>query len=1706
MIKNTIVGFQIQEQLLQGEDVVIYRAIRDKDNKKVILKTLQNDYPTPSEIALITKEYKTLNNLKIAGVVKPLEMINHSNKNKIIISEDFNGIALSKYINDKRGSLIDFLRIAIKITDALCDIHGENIMHKGINPENILINPTSLEIKIIYFGASTPLSLEHANPYNYKKKALHYISPEQTGRMNRSTDYRTDLYSLGMTFYEMLMGEVPFMGNDPMEIIYGHIAKKIEPLTTKNPKIPTVLSKIILKLTEKIADNRYQTAIGLKHDLNKSLEFLKKQKAIPLFTIGQNDVNSKFRISDNLYGREQEIQTLLKAYNAVEKGACNLLLIDGFSGIGKTALVNEIHKPTVLSKGYFISGKFDQYKSNSPFHAFSLAFADLVKYLINEPEERLTLTKNKLKAALGLNAPILVELVPEFELIIGQQTSYQKLNPIEAQNRFFFTLIEFIKVFATKEQPLSIFIDDLQWSDDASLSLLKELILREIPNLFIIGAYRYNEVEQGHPLLVMIDTIKKSKTIDEIHLEALQEKDVNQLIADTLFSSLDDIKHLGKIVFKRTGGNPFYIDELLKTIHHNKHIFFNHKEGKWNWNIDKIIALDLSSNVIELMTSRLKEFDANCLELLQLAACIGNTFHLKTLSLASGKSASELSTILWSAVLEEIIIPTSESYLYIYENEDFNVAYKFQHDRIQQSAYLMVEEKTRKKLHLKIGKILLEHLTPAKRDERLIEIVRHINEGINEITDPKEKDQLAELNLMAGKKSQDAIAYSAALNYFNVGISLLPENNWLNKYETSIALYTGFAQNAYQVQQFSEAEEAIDLLLEKTKTKLEKVKILSMRLRQYTTIGKTEEAIDLGIEGLALLGYKLPKNPSALTLFKEVLLAKWNLGKRKAADLIQEKILSDPEKLAAARLFTEIGPSAYVLGNSNLYGLTGLKVVNLSLVHGNCPESSFAYISFGAVLADAFGDYKAAEDFGQLALNLNKKLNNIEYRCRVIAAYGVLTHHYNNHWSSMSEYFKKGVSAGYTSGDLFFLAYCAKYISIFDPNLELTKAIYEQNKYLKVIKNTGYQDALNSSLMEFQVLKNMNGKTVHNLTLNDDTFDEAVCLESMTNRNFLSGIGMYHFNKSKIHLVYDDYKKAWESAKETYKYSKSLFSLIYLNQLSHITFFACSGYYLTDPNAPKKELKKTLKRELKKMRKWAAHNPINFEHWLLLMEAEWASIEQKTDRATQLYEQAINTANKNKWLSSEAFANELAAKFYLRNNIHTAATDRLNRAYDLYRKWEAFGKTKFLAEKYPNLLSLSISQKEKVKDLDVATITKSSQAISEIIELDALLTKMMQIAMLNAGAAKGLFLLAQNEQLYIQASAIEEEVEIVKNIQVNNFQNIPKTVIDYVSNLREYVLLDEATIDERFKEDSYIKKHQTKSILCIPILSRKEFYGIIYLENNNLIGAFTEDRFELLKMLSTQMAISIRNAQLYASLDEKVKERTKKLHELNATKDKFFGIIAHDIRSPIVALDSVGEQMEYYLQKNDTAKLKRLAGRVDTTAKSLSKLLDNLLQWAMLQQGVILYNPTVLKIKDIGQETIDMFLANAEAKSIVLENTIDDTIFINADLHAIHTILRNLISNAIKFTKAGGSITLHAEPKNDLVTISIIDTGIGMTPEKVATLFQLDKKSELGTKGEKGTGLGLNLVKELTEMNKGRIEVFSELGKGTQFNIILPKG
>jgi len=1541
-----IPGYRITAQIYSGVKTQVWRGISESDQKPVAIKMLKSEHPSINETILFRNQYTIAKNLNLPGIVKhyQLEKYRHT---FALIMEDFGGISLEEYMNDERnhcqnivGNINDFFSIAIQITEILEGLHQNRIIHKDIKPQNILINPETKQVKLIDFSISSLLPRENQEIQNLNRLegTIAYISPEQTGRMNRGIDCRSDFYSLGITFYELLTGQKPFQSNDIMELIHCHIARQpIAPLKI-NPKIPEILSDIILKLIEKNAENRYQTAFGIKSDLKKCLEQYQNNIQILPFELGSRDISQEFRIPEKLYGRESEVQALLTAFNRVSQGTTEVILIAGFSGIGKTAVVNEIHKPIVRQRGYFIKGKYDQFNRDIPFSAWVQAFQSLMRQLLTESKISVQIWQDKILEALGENGQVIIDVIPELERIIGKQEPAPELEGNAAQNRFNLLFGKFIRVFATKEHPLVIFLDDLQWADGASLELIK-LLLGDINTqyLLLIGAYRDNEVSPIHPLMLTMDEIYRSNTerqsaninINKITLEPLQEDSLNRLISDTLSCPNAEALALTELVFVKTQGNPFFSNQFIKSLQVEGLIFFDFGSNYWQYNLAKIRSFSVSDDVVEFMASQLQRLPENTQNVLKLAACIGHSFDLSTLSIAYEKSLTETATDLWKALQEGLVIPTNEVYKLfqdsdseqVVKNLEVSIPYKFLHDRVQQAADFLIPEHEKPETHLKIGRLLLRKCgqggnppTLAELEEKIFDIVNQLSYGIELITTQSERDELANLHLIAGRKAKNSTAYAAAFEYLNAGIKLLDNFSWKTHYQMTLGLYEQAVEAAFLCGKFEEIDRLSEVVLGEAKTSLDKVKVYDTKIVVSDLKGNLIESMNLGLEALNLLGINLHKSPTPSEVEQELKKQKACLLASNIGEFINLPIMIDPEKLAAISIISRIVPTSYVVDRP-LFLLLACQGFEISLKYGNTVLSSCAYADFGKIAIGLFKDVESAFELGKLALDLLELLNAKNFKSRALLKIAVFTQHWKypikESLSLLQEGYKNALETGdiEQTGFIIFFKLMYSYFS----GLELKELDTEIENYSPILFKFKQKRALGYYQIFQQVITKLLGKAENPCVLSSSNYNEEEALITFKKVNDKLGVCHFYLNKSILCYLFNNFQEAAQNINLAIEYIEGATAMFSIP----VCYFYASLIELSlfdNSNSLEQELIiQKVENNQKQMQHWATYAPKNHQHKFDLVEAEKHRVLGQNLEAIEAYERAIAEAKASEFLQEEALAYELAAKFYLEWGKNKIANVYFNDAYAAYTRWGATAKTDDLEERYPDFFEIvivnqfakqqnettaSITQRTLISSnnssssgfLDLTAVIKASHALSLEINLAQLLSTFMRLLMENAGASKGALILEESGEFIIEATGISENSEIVvlQSIPLETSYNLPITVINYVARTQSSTILNDLQseisnpqIQIPTLNDSYLLQYQPKSVLCTPIINQGKLFGILYLENNLATGAFTPERLEVLNILSSQAAISIENARLYKSLEDKVNIRTAQLAQAN---------------------------------------------------------------------------------------------------------------------------------------------------------------------------------------------------------------------------------
>ncbi len=1515
-------GYQIVAQIYESNHSLVYRSIRIRDSQPVILKVLQKDYPTLEELRRYKQEYEITRSLNLEGVIKAYEFSRYRNT-VVIVLEDFGGSSLKILMNSIKFTLSEFLNMAIKIAEAIDAVHQQNIIHKDINPTNIVLNPETEQLKLIDLGIASVLSRENpamGNP-NVLEGTLAYLSPEQTGRMNRGMDYRTDFYSLGATFYELLTYQLPFPTNDAMELVHCHIAKYPVPPHELKPEIPKAVSEVVMKLLAKTAEERYQSACGIKADLQICLTQLQQLEKIEDFHLGSQDIYEKFQIPEKLYGREAELKTLLTSFERVSqppesgKSRVELMLISGYSGVGKSALVQEMYKPITRQRGYFISGKFDQFKRNIPYSAIAAAFQSLIRQIFTESEEQINIWKKKLLEAFGSDGQIIIDVIPEVELIVGKQPTVAELGAEQSNQRFYRVFQNFIRVFGQLEHPLVIFLDDLQWVDAATLKLIELMMTEEkIEYLFLILAYRDNEVNSEHPLMMTINKLRQQGTrINQITLSPLNLENVTHLIADTLHADKHTVKALAELVIGKTQGNPFFVNQFLTTLYQENLLMFQGSSEvqvslKWQWDIAEIEAKEITDNVVELTIGKLKKLPESVQQVLRLAACIGNKFDLTNLAMITETTLTGTFEELLPAIQSKLIIPTSQLQLTSREIMNSQLVifeYKFLHDRVQQAAYALIDEENKKAVHLRIGRRILESTPLSEREEKIFDLVNHLNASGDLIKSESEKIELAYLNLIASKKAKSATAYLAALQYSISAMEKLTEDIWSNHYELAYELYKERAEVEYLNGNFDKSEHYVNQILAKAHSTLEKANMYNTLIVMYTLVSKYTKAIEFGIRGLQLLGIDLDLTDIKPAIESELAELQNSLSDRDILSLMDLPEIDNPEINTTINLLANIISPTF-FNNPELWSLVTIKIIKLFLKYGNSPVSSYCYSSYGINLVVVLSDYKSGYEFGWLGVKLSEKFPNQPERGQNYITIGSGLNHWVKHLKWHEDLLNEGYKICLQSGNLLFACYnlILKTINYFHQGKNLKTLNDELFISLKIANKYQSQWSMDTLLGIKIALDDL-----QDLTLISDSFDLKKDREHITNcnqhKNFMS-LGVYFVLKMQVFYLYDNFSKALEYSNLDKEILHAIVTLFTAAEYNFYTSLTLIALYASASDLEKEQYWSKLEANQNQMKIWVDNCPENFLHKYLLVEAEIHFISGKWKEAIDLYDSAIESARENDFIQDVALGNELAAKFWLSKGKEKFAKIYLTEARYCYQQWGAVRKVEDLENKYPQLLaktfaptslnSLESSNTTQSEALDLATVMKAAQTISSEILLDKLLVKLMRLMIENAGAQIGLLILVRDGKLLIEAEASVDAIVVQQSISVEDYHNLAVTIINYVERTREDVVLNSAASQGLFTEDSYIRLNNVQSVLCSPILNQGKIIGIIYLENNLTVGAFSAARIKILKLLSSQAAISLENALLYSSLEKEVAQRTQELHDKN-TRLNLLNALSKEIRS-----------------------------------------------------------------------------------------------------------------------------------------------------------------------------------------------------------------
>ncbi len=1489
-----VAGCKILDKIFESDVSSIFHAVRLLDNEPVVLKMQRKDHPSLNEIFDFKYEYQVIISLaNYAGVIRAYGMEKTEGR-LLMILEDFGGESLDRIMKTADLSLEERIVVAIKTCDCLGQIHSSGVIHKDLNPSNVIFNRSSGQLKIIDFGIASGLVHEDTHVMNrgVLDGTLLYMAPEQTGRMNRPLDYRGDYYSLGVSLYQLFTNRLPFESKDPLELVHCHVAIKPDPPSKVNSTIPEALSNVILKLLEKNPENRYQSDFGIIADLEACLNQLRSYGVIGDIQIAEKDIPQELVISNRIYGREKEAEIILNAFDRAGTGNRELVTIFGEAGIGKTSLVQNVQGTIGSRNGYFVSGKFDQLHRNILDNAVLHPFRELVTQLLAENEESLLKWKSQFLKALGTNCQIIIDVIPELELIVGPQPAPPELEPVESENRFKLQFQNFLSVFCLSEHPVVIFLDDIQWADLFSLKLL-EFLFTDLDTKFllVIVSYRNEEVDSSHPIVSTMDTILKHDVrTSALNLGPIQLGHTTQLIADSLRTHSGTVLELAQIVHEKTQGNPFFIKEFLKSVYEENLVHFDHTIGSWTWDTSQIIRQDVTKNVAALLEERIRKLPPISQHLLKVAACVGNKFDVFSLSWFLGDSNKNIVQRLGPALGEGLIYPTGEGHklieLGLVDNpQEVKAEYKFAHDRIQQTAYSLIPEDVRPLFHRKLGQAMLHNTQPDQINAKIFDIVTQLNLAPDFVNGEEDRLELVELNLRAGKQAGASTAHEAALTYFWHGIKLLGEEGWTRNYHLMLELCTEVTVQAFLATRFDEMEEMASKVLSNTRDLMDGIKIHEAMIQAHIAQNQRLKAVKTALPVLRLLGEAFPDKPGKMNVFSDLIKTRWALFGREIELLPKLPSMRDEKKLATMRILRSVVSAAYTVA-PELFVLMIFSMVRLSVNFGLARESAYAFVAYAIIMTSILDDVDLGIKFGDIALNLtqtdNCRQDQARVRFVVCAFLKIRISSLRDGLKPLLENYHLGRELGdfeYASASAGF--YCTHSFSVGKYLPELEK---EASTLASSIGKMRQETTRHLVEVYHQEILNLMEPSENPCLLRGRAYDEEKMAPLLVEAKENSIICAMYIQKLRLCYLFREYKTAVQNlllAERHLVGAKGTMlvpPILFYGSLARLAVFDELGW---------KQRRATLKqvsKAQKTLHRWASTAPMNFMNEFNFVEAERFRCLGRIQMALDQYDLVIELARENGYLNEEALANERAAMLLISLGNMVRAKSYLYEARNCYLKWGALSKVKDLDDNYPNLLARISSPpptksdgpdySSREKDIDSTAVIRASQSISGEIVLEKLLEKLMTIVIQTAGAEKGFLIMEKDGSFFIRAQSgdlANREFELECTF-VSKSSEMSSAIINYVIRTKRPLILDDAANDPGFINDPYIRAKLPKSVCCLPVVRGGELTGILYLENNQASAVFTPDRVEMLNVLATQAATSIENATLYKNLEESAKK------------------------------------------------------------------------------------------------------------------------------------------------------------------------------------------------------------------------------------------
>lgn len=1462
-------GYTIRQLRSDDRGVATFDAVRSADSGGVIVRFVPRNSDVETMHGLL-RDFSISQSLDDIAL-HPIERIEVAQGTAIVF--DAAGTRpLRTLAEEEPFGTERFLKAALAILASVVRLHAQNIIHKNLNLDSIWLDEARGVARLAGFSIASHTPHGGERSLSKLEGALPFISPEQTGRVNRSVDARTDCYALGVVFYRLLAGRLPFLSVDPLELIHSHLATQPPSLASIVPQVPRVLSAIVDKMLAKTPDARYQRLAALERELQECLSQWRAQRDIAGIAAGDYDARHAFIVPQKLYGRERQIGVLEDALRDATSGRTNLVLVHGEPGIGKTALVEEIRGAVAIDAGYFIAGKFDQYKRNVPYSAIVSAFQELVREILGEAEGALASWRARLLEALGEQAQIVIDVIPEVELVIGSQPTVATLPSLEGRNRFVRVFRDFIRSFASVGRPLVLFLDDVQWTDSASLSLLEALVTdAQSASLLLICAYRDTELDAAHPFAQMLASLSDSVVQRDLAVAPLTVEDVNALVADALGCEPRAAKPLAAVLHTKTTGNPFFLSQFLQLLVAEELVQFSQASGRWEWSLQEIDARGAADNVVDLMSAKIRRLSTLAQDVLKIAAGISNCFDLQTLGLVSGIDIDSLCRATREALREGILLAPATAYTLADDRSpaDGSIALtaelRFLHDRVQQAAYALVPLAQRPALSLSIGRLLFEQWQKNDGDELPFDIVNHLNAGRALLQDAAERKQLARSNLQVARRARASTAYSDALQHLEIAGELLGESVWDDDYPLAYALHMERLECEYQAGNPENADRLFEALLARVTDPIERAKVFYTKILVETNRNRNDLAIELGLVALAEFGVRVPKHPGAIRLLVQMLKVRVKVRGRSPNELAALPSVQDPAQRMVMQLLMSICPAAY-FSNPDVMTYAALKIVDLTLSHGNAPSSSYGYVLYALVLG-VFGNYKDGYAFGRLADEMSARDEDVLLRCKVSFIFGGLVNFWRGSVDSSIAAVRASYRASLDAGDIQYATYSLQFLVqyLMFRGASLAALQDECASHVSFTAQTKDVNTINTLAFRQYFIGALRG------VRNDDVYDEAAALAAERASGNVTSLAYQLIPRLQMAYLFGHYTQALALVAEAQRNIRGVLSQVLETDFHFYAGLTAAALLRDRPND--RRLTRRLRRSVKLFRKWSTNQPDNFEQQASLLAAELAIVSGRAEQALLLYDSATASARDHDFVHVQAMSDELAARHFFRIGDVRRARTRLERAYDAYVRWGATAKARALEDEFGALVGSADAAADRaalelptVRDarLDIDSVMKASRAVAAGASTDQLIRQLMAIALEYAGGSYGSLVIVRNDRFEARAFAAtnperERDATSLADVAL-------EPLVRFVARTREDVVVDDVRDDRRFGAHPYVRRNALRSVLACPVVSRGVTLGVLYFENNLVTGAFTPDRLQTLRTIANEFANVLDSAHLRAEL------------------------------------------------------------------------------------------------------------------------------------------------------------------------------------------------------------------------------------------------